>query len=275
MILPSYSEQEILIELTEDYKYVKKKAKKVATDYMQNALKRGSYIRESQYDISTVKSKNGNNWRILVTINQTNKIPWYFSSCCFTEGDKRSKDFYLLRGTNTDKPYFIKITSHALKRFKERNPIEGVFDEKDGFDLEDIPCLLLFHRETIICARYFEKDFKGSILDIGSADMLSEKSCVFLMSRGNFFGERSENGNYLFKTYISVDMAYNEFKNVADGKYTRWENEAHVLHAMLYLHQFYNEELYRKRKRSKYLYKIVGDRTIELGNDSPMFPLKP
>jgi len=275
MILPSYSEQEILSELTEDYKYVKKKAKKVAIDYMQNALKRGSYIRENEYDISTVKSKNGNNWRVLVTINPTNKIPWYFSACCFTEGDKRSKDFYILRGTNTDKPYYIKIASHALKRYKERNPIEGAFDDKDGLELEDIPCLLIYHRETIIGARYFEKGFKGSLLDIKSADDYSDKSCVFLMRTGNFFGERSENGNYLFKTYTSVDMAFDEFKNVAEGKHTRWENEACVLGVMLYLHQSYNKEIYRDQRNSNYFFKIVGNRPMEIKSDSPFFQLKP
>lgn len=275
MILPSFSEQEILLELTEDYKYVKKKAKKVANDYMQNALKRGSFIRKNQYDISTVKSKNGNNWRILVIMNQTNKIPWCFSACCFTEGDKRSKDFYILRGTNTDKPYYIKIASHALKRFKERNPIDGDFDEDDVIELEDLACILLFHRETIIGSRYFEKDFKGSLLDIKSVDDFSDKSCVFLMRTGNFFGERSENGNYLFKTYISVDMAYNEIKNVADGKYTRWKNEAHILSVMLYLHQCYNKEIYGNQKGSNFLYKIIGNRMIELGRKCSMFQLKP
>lgn len=275
MILPSYSEQEILSELTEDYKYVKKKAKKMATDYMQNALKRGSYIRENEYDISTVKSKNGNNWRVMVTINPTNKIPWYFSACCFTEGDKRSKDFYMLRGTNKDKPYYIKITSHALKRFKERNSINGIYDDEDGFELEDIPCLLIYHRETIMGARYFEKDFKGSILDIKSVDEYSDKSCIFLMNTGTFFGERSENGNYLFKTYISVDMTYNEFKNVAYGKDTRWENEAHMLFRMLYLHHFFNKERYSKGMLSHFLHTIIGNEPIELRSDSPIFTLKP
>ena len=48
MILPSYTEKEILSELIADYSIVKRLSKKRANKYLQQVQKRGSFIRETE-----------------------------------------------------------------------------------------------------------------------------------------------------------------------------------------------------------------------------------
>ena len=149
MIVPTYTEEEILRELINDYKYIKRRAKKIADTYLNKVKKSGGFVRETYYDVKTITSLSNNVWFVVIEYDQTKKIPWLLRACCRVEGEKKTKDYYLIRGLSTDNPYYVKITSHTLKRIKERNK----FSMADVLPTEVFALLAFEHREVGICCQ--------------------------------------------------------------------------------------------------------------------------
>ena len=154
MILPTFSEEQILSELLIDYKQIKKYSKKKADAYLLKVKKSGRFVRDTDYKSYTVKTGLNNVWNVEFEYDQTKKIPWLFRACCIVEGEKKTKDYYLVRGVNSENPYYVKITSHALKRHKERNNFD-----KYHLDLSTYACWVFEHRETAVCMRFIDIKF--------------------------------------------------------------------------------------------------------------------
>lgn len=272
MILPNLSESEILQELLNDYEVVKRKAKKLADSHLSKSQKRGYYIREDQYFSYDVQTPSNNKWKIVITYNQTNKIAWHFSACCISEGNMNTRDYYIVRGVRTEHPYFIKLTTHALKRWRERNNLSEIDDLK----LEDMACTIFEHRETAISTRYIDTKFAAVLHAMDDVDDLDTLSYVVLTNRGIFYGKKSKDDNYIFKTYISSCMGVSEVNNFVFGKPTKWDKEGKLLYYMIFLHQYYNPWLYEKYQLEGMLYKNIGrDAKIVLDENSSVFLLKP
>ncbi len=273
MILPTFTEEQILAELIKDYAYIKRHTKKIADTYLRDIKKRGRFLREDDYDAYDIKTPLNNNWHVSIVYNQKNKNPWRFCACCIVEGAVKTKDYYLVRGLNTEEPYFVKITTHAIKRFKERNALE----ERTGmtFTPEFIVCHTFEHRETAICQRFI--DFKYDILlnQMENADEIEDMSHIILTNRGIFYGLRTSKGNYTFKTYISTKMAYDEVNNVLHKKNSKWEKEGRLIYFMTYSHQYYNRWLYDEDVLESFLYKEFGrDVEFERGDNCSIYLLK-
>lgn len=272
MILPNYTESEILQELLNDYKIVKRKAKKIADSHIAKSQKRGCFIRVDEHFAYDYSTQTNNKWKIVVTYNQTNKIPWSFSACCISEGKLKTRDYYIVRGVNTEHPYYIKLTTHALKRWKERNNLDKI----GNLGLDDIACTIFDRRETAVCTRYIETKFASVLQAMDDVNDLDDLSYIILISRGVFYGKKTKEGNYLFKTYISSFMGISEVNNFVFGKSSKWEKEGKLLFYMIILHQYYNSWLYDKEQLEGMLYKKIGkDAKIELDEKSSVFILKP
>ena len=63
MIIPSFSEDDILRELLDDYKCVKEKTKKIADKELMKMRKCGPF-KESKLSSHYIRSKNGNKWHL-------------------------------------------------------------------------------------------------------------------------------------------------------------------------------------------------------------------
>ncbi len=273
MIVPSYTEEQILSELIKDYSYIKNQAKKYAHKYLLDLQKRGVFLREDDYISYYRTTKQNNNWYFAITCNQSKKTSWYFRACCIVEGDNKTKDFYIVRGLNTPKPYFVKVTSHVVKRWKERNKLE----ERTGltFSPEFIASRVFEHRETAVCHRYMDVKLSLLIPKMNDADDLSDVSLIFLTNRGFYFGYRSPLGNYVFKTYITIQMGYKVLSDVYNKKNTKWKTDGQIIHYIQYLHQYYNKWLYDEDILERFLYKELGKDEYELSDNNVMFLLKP
>ena len=271
MILPTYSEKEILSELLVDYSIVKRSAKKKADKHLLQVRKRGSFIRETESYVCTIRTISNNTWTVLIDYNQKNKIPWVFRACCVVEGDKNTKDYYIVRGINTEKPYYVKVTTHALLRYKERNNLEGI----DGLTLGELACLTFEHRETAICVRCVDTKFNVLLMKFDDLDDLEEMSYLILTNRGEYYGLRTLEGNYIFKTYISTSMGIIEWLNYRKGKNTKWNKEGELMNHLFILHQYYNKSFYDKEVLEKDLYTVLNkDEEYELKKDSPFILLR-
>lgn len=271
MILPTYTEKEILSELIADFKSVKRIAKKKADYHLLQVRKKGSFIRETEAYISTYQTTSNNTWTIVIDYNQKNRIPWFFRACCVVEGEKKTKDYFIVRGINTDEPYFVKLTTHALLRYKERNNLDGI----DGLKLAELACLTFEHRETAICLRYVDFKFHQLLMEYVDTDDLTDMPYLILTNRGEYYGQRTPEGNYVFKTYISTSMGLTEWQNYRKGKNTKWKKEGELIDLMLTIHQYYNKNLYDEEVLEKDLY-TVFPKGVELERqvNSAVFLLK-
>lgn len=270
MIISTYTEVEILRELILDYKIVKRRVKKITDTYFNKVKKRGGFIRETEYESYTIRTISNNVWNVEIEYNQRNKIPWLFRACCIVEGDKKTKDYYIVRGVTTEMPYFVKVTTHALLRYRERNMMERL-----DVSLATIACLTFEHREIAICLRNVDIKFQQLLMNLDSADDLTDMSYIVLTNRGAYYAHRTSEGNYIFKTYISSAMAISEWINYRNGKTTKWKREGELLDYMIILHQYYNKNLYDNDTLEKDLYSAIGkDVELERKPGSPVLVLK-
>jgi len=271
MILSTYSEKEILSELIGDYSIVKRLVKKRSDKHLFQVQKRGSFIRETEGYVCDIMTSSNNLWKVLIDYNQKKKIPWVFRACCVVEGEKGTKDFYIVRGINTDKPYFVRVTTHALFRYKERNNLEGI----DGITLAELACLTFEHRETAICVRYFDTKINLLLTKFDDLDDLKDMSYLIITNGGEYYGLRTSEGNYVFKTYISTSMGLVEWLNYRRGKNSKWNKEGELMDHLLLLHQYYNKSLYDKDLLERHLYSVFDkDMEYEMREDSPFILLR-
>ena len=255
MILPTFSEEQILSELVKDFKKnVKPSAKKIADKYLHKAKKSGHFIRDTEFDSYTVTTVLNNKWNLEIEYDQRNKIPWLFRACCIVESDKKTKDYYLVRGINTDKPYFVKVTTHSLLRYRERNKME-----RFGLSLATIACLTFEHREIGICMRYVDMKFNILLQNMKDIEDLSDMSYIILVNRGVFYATRTRQGNYIFKTYISSVMGISEVLKFLNNKSSKWAKEGELLQNMIIVHQYFNKNLYDKEVLDNMLYSVIDE----------------
>lgn len=270
MIIKNSSEEHILGELIEDIQYVKRQAKKLAERGFLEIRKRGAFVKEDEAHIKHITSKNNNKWFIYVIINQTKRIPWYSGACCVVEGENRTKDYYLLRGLSTDKPYYVKLTTHALKRYAERNNFDG-----EGI-LEVYAARTFEHRETAICERFIDTKYEKLLMNMDDTHEITDMSYYVLCNRGVYYANRTPKGNYTFKTYISVEMTSDEMIKSLKGTKSKWEREGEFLYYLIDIHQYYNKWLYDEESLEHFLYKDFGrDVEFEKNDNSAIYLLTP
>lgn len=271
MILPTYTEDEILRELIFDYKIVKRMTKKIATAYLNKIKKRGGFIRETDYNSYTITTISKNVWNVEIEYDQTKKIPWLFRACCKVEGDKKTKDYYIVRGLNTDKPYYVKVTSHALKRVKERNK----FSNPESLKPEFLACWVFEHREIALCMRFVNLKYAKLLNNMEDADKLENMSYLVLTNRGIYYALKTPGGNYIFKTYVSSYMGVKEMINFQKKKNSKWEKEGELVDLMIILHQYYNKQFYDKDVLEHDLYSVINKgEELTLNENSPLILLR-
>lgn len=270
MILTTFSEEQLLAELVIDYKRIKRLTKRTADAYLLKAKKNGRFIRDTEYQSYTIKTVLNNKWNVEIEYDQRKNIPWLFRACCIIESDKKTKDYYIVRGVNSDKPYYVKVTSHALKRVRERNNFKRL-----NIGIETLACWTFEHRETAICMKYLDAKFHQVLMNMEDADDIDDVSYVVLTNRGIYYATKTPCGNYIFKTYISSLMGLTELLNFRKNKKTKWSQEGELLEYMVIAHQYYNKEQYDEDILDEFLYSVFDrDQEIELTKNSPIILLK-
>jgi len=196
MILPTCSEEYICKELQNDYSWVKRQIQKMRKKKYQYCQKRGLSSKDYTCQYSLV-TPHGNSWYIAFILNvRTGKMS--FSHChCMVESAFGSLDYYLWRGHTFGGEYFIRVTSHVIKRIKERLP------EMQSLD------------SNTICSVLFQPGECGTGLSLIDLDFLKiverypdkKDICLLVVTMlGVFFAYHTPGKNVIFKTFISPDM---------------------------------------------------------------------
>lgn len=202
MIIESYSEDDVLRELLDDYQSVTRKAKKLADKEIARLTKLGR-VKDTSVMSHYVRSKNGNKWHILIVCKPNEKVKFIHQKHCVVELENGRRDFYYLRGLRFGPPYFVKIYSHALRRMRMR------FCPEEGRELDtnpDVMCdKVAFHNleqplfMPLKAPELMDKDGKVSSNDAG----------LVITRAAAFVAYLSERGNYVFKTFLG----HNELEN--------------------------------------------------------------
>ena len=207
MIIPLYTEDEILRELLDDYKSVERKAKKIALKEIEKMKITGS-VKEAKFISEYFRTKNGNKWHILVVCDSRKKNPWAHRQHCVVELENGRKDVYYLRGLRFGPPYYVKIYSHALRRMRQR------FCPKEGHQVETNPDVMVdkiaFHpREQGFYQRLAQPDLAEFIEE---CEDRSDVAGIAVTRASVFVGYRSDKGNYVFKTFLGFHETWNSRK---------------------------------------------------------------
>lgn len=219
MIISSLSDDKILEELLFDKKIVAKEAKKIARKQIIRLQKGGrDGINENldfTYDIRVRQSNNL--WRLIVVINMAKRVKWCHYAACYTESEHGTKDYYLVRGFSDEKPYFIKLSSHVLKRFRER-AIEDRFGICEPFNGNDFVPLIFRMGETITWMKIVDPKYWKIIYGSDSEEQ-NVLTNLYYTFYGVYLGYETEHGNYVFKTFLNNDKKLKKMEETEIMKY--------------------------------------------------------
>lgn len=232
MIVSGLSEDKILEELVFDRKIVANEAKKIAMKYISRFLRegRGGIDKDFDYEYTIHTNKNNNKWNCKVTVNMARKPYWCHCTACMVESEQGIKEYYLVRGFSNKKPYFIRVTSHALKRFKERGIEETLKIESENVG-GDFAALIIQPGEIVPWMKVVDPRFWSIV---NPFDGSNELTTLFRTLHGCYLGNITENGNCEFKTFLGRKK---ELKKIGETEAMQLCRVAHLI---------FNESIYDK-----------------------------
>lgn len=244
MIISGLPEDRILEELIVDSKIIANEAKKIAKKAILRLQMSGRDGIDDDVDFtkSMTTTKNNNSWFVVVVINMAKNPKWYHQAVCYHESGYGTKDYYIVRGFSKNKPYYIKFSSHALKRVKER-----LFHERLGnynqLQPEWIPALAIRKGEIISWMKITDPRLLKTVFESEDRHTINT---LFYTSYGCYLGYETEKGNVEFNTFLNNNQ---ELKKAE-------ENVA--LYMCKLAHVAYNKKLYSK----EYIAKVMNDEEI-------------
>lgn len=239
MIVPGLSDDKLLAELVVDKEKIAGKARKIAKKIILDLQKRGrdGINHDIGYTYEISNKVYNNTWRVAIFINMAKKPKWYHHSVCCVESEQGMKDYYFVRGFSQRKPYYIKVSSHAMKRFIERAFEDDLQEKVTGIELAPI---LIRKGEVITWMKVADpKLWKYTVNNEEENELIK----LFYTFYGCYLGCETENGNYVFKTYLNKNT---NFKKCG-------EEESMLI--CKYAHMVFNESFYDK----KFIENIMDD----------------
>lgn len=200
MIVPGMSEEKILDELIFDRKIVANEARKIAKKFVNRLLKQGRGGTEKNFDYAyTINTnQNHNSWDCKIEVNMARKPYWCHYTACMVESENGKKEYYLVRGFSNNNPYFIRVSSHALIRFKERGIEEQLKVESENVAGE-FAALIIQQGEIIPWMKVVDPKFWSIVNPFEDNNGFTT---LFRTLHGCYLGNITENGNYEFKTFL-------------------------------------------------------------------------
>lgn len=208
MIVSTYSEGQILSELISDREWLRKQIKKIVAKQLAKWKKQG-YSKKFLSEFKEFITPNNNHWNIDLSIflDYSIKQNSMYNMTCIVESEYGTPDYYYLRGCGTEKPYYIKVTSHALKRVFERVE-NSLGKERPDESSKEFSCRLFLYRQAIIGC----KIATPALMKIAHESEDAKDSGYLFCSTAivNFLGYKTPGDNFYFKTCITDNMIKGE-----------------------------------------------------------------
>lgn len=241
MIVPSMNDEQIVQELIDEHKSMQKFAKKFAAKELKKLQKKSIPVTSEKYFLFTINgiSEKGNNFCLQVRIHKTGLANYTWSHMIIAESEYKNKDYYLLRGLSNSKPYYVKLSSHVIRRMHER-----LYKGKNEFDVSSI--LIFFEEKEIgVATKFLPIEFLNLFATPEDVIQLDDAQWIVMFLNGIFFAKRS-NGNFHCKTSIGMDETMATIERLKEGKDPHKEDEVtHILNLTCAI-AFLNHEKYDK-----------------------------
>lgn len=202
MLLPTYTDEEILKELMDDWTSVKRQSKKAGKILLERMPKGriGMDKQNVRFIHGNHISKNHNYWSI-GAFCLCGSTKWWSVIHCEAENGYGTKSYYYLRGMNTPHQYYVEVIPHAIRRIRERyinTRQEALFAD---MKTEDVIDLAIFNRHE--CGIFFKagKIRNGNFMPFTDGD--GNTPGVILLKNSMFYARMTPRGNFIFKTFIS------------------------------------------------------------------------
>lgn len=224
MIIPGMSEDKILEELVIDRKIIANEAKKIAKKHISCFLRQGrdGIDEDYEYDFNFYTNRNNNKWSCIILVNMVKKPYWRHFAACMVESDNAQRDYYLLRGLSNNNPYFVRVTSHAMKRFKERG-IEETLNIETDTNGADYAGTIFQKGEVVTWLKVVDPKFWKIVSPFSCS---SEFTTLFRTLHGCYLGNITEKGNCEFKTFLGRKE---ELKKIGETEAMKMCKVAHII----------------------------------------------
>lgn len=256
MILPNSTESEILESLMQDHIALKPIIRKWAKKYIKECLKKGKNYQGDNI-VNTFRLATGNVWAAILRFGNYGNSNWCCMKYCIAEGNYRTKDYYFLRGLTDNKPYYVKMSTHTIKRFLERafHYSEEEMQSDSGQKAIDIADAFELH-EIAISVKEIPLDLLHEYCHTEGTENDFSKIRVIANISGMFFATKSKEGNYNTKTFISMKEILNA--NNKDNDYSEPSEQLLKILVLQKVHLYYNPTLWHEREK-KLIYKLLGE----------------
>lgn len=232
------SEDKILAELIEDRKIIAKEAKKTAMKEISRLQKtgRGCINEDLDFDCEMTPTSSHNRWMVMVVVNVTQNPKWFHRAACIVESEHGNRDLYILRGLSIKKPYFVKVSWHALKRLKERL-MERCLGDDSPHSMEWMGISIFQRGEIVPWMKITDPRFLKITLESDDRHLMTT---LFYTYWGCYLGYETRYGNYEFKTFL------NKGEERKKNEESLVQLMCHIAHVML------NKKLYKKEYVEKF-----------------------
>lgn len=194
MIVPTYNLDDICRELMEDHHWITDDARSRFKKELKRLQASGMSSKTIEYQ-PDMPSRN--RWYVSATLFNRKERPIAVSGCCAVETEYGVKNYYVILGRHHGRRHYAKITSHVVKRIKERKP------EFRGMTAGQI-CIRIFSRDHGGFYTPNSVRFSDSIDALKCDSVISTKAGVFL---GTVF-MHLHHTVYLLQTFLHPDMLY-------------------------------------------------------------------
>lgn len=203
MILHNSTPTEIIQELEKDLEWihtvVKKKVKKLKLKIIASGITNKDAVEEY-----TLTSPLNNRWFVTTNFRLNRATPLHIMASCSVESEYGTLDHLILRGLTFGGRYYVRITSHAISRMKER-------DERfKHMCAGQIANRIFPYGEDGMGVYTREEDIAKTLEELFEKKD-GRKNLFMATSTGIFFGFQEiqdGHGNLTIKTFVTPDMLY-------------------------------------------------------------------
>jgi hypothetical protein len=200
MIVPTYSDAQILKELHEDLRIIKENARKVSKKKLIKIVASGMTSKEYIDDYEVI-SPNHNRWFVTNSIKANRRGQITTRACCIVNTDK-GKDYLIVRGTKWGGLFFLRVYAHVISRMKDRDKkkYKGMRSESVCNRIfQPHESAFMFYTNQKDVERFWTNDVKE---DVNS--MMVTESGVFF---GGLYHDEKEGSCYIdVRTFITPEL---------------------------------------------------------------------
>lgn len=200
MIVPTYSDAQILKELHEDLIIIKGNTRKASKKKLIKIIASGMTSKE-YIDEYEVISSNHNRWFVTNSIKANRRGQITTRACCVVNTDK-GKDYLIVRGTKWGGLFFLRVYAHVISRMKDRDKRKYNNMRSESVCnriFKPHESAFLFYTKQKDVERFWTNDVKEDV----NSMMVTESGVYF----GGLYHDEEAGSCYInVKTFITPEM---------------------------------------------------------------------